>query len=260
MAKLEATKQNLIGEGLTSRVLTDGKRVCKVFNNDVHKDDVFREAYLMALVEQVGIASPRVLQVSSIDGNWVLEMNLVRGEIMLTPLMEALESDDYQEVCRLIRQLASLQVRINRTKAHGFPKYKDFAINLIRNNPALDSEQRVKQVEYINSLPAGDCVIHGDFHPINIIIEEDGSEVVIDWRDVGSGVAACDAARTYLNLSAPPLPILKGHKLHEIYIDAYTAMSGVAEKDISDWFPVHAAKSLGGRDPLFSAQMEKYLL
>ncbi len=46
-------------------------------------------------------------------------------------------------------------------------------------------------------LPDGDCLLHGDFHPGNILVMPDKTPVVIDFMNVCCGSALYDIARTY---------------------------------------------------------------
>lgn len=46
-------------------------------------------------------------------------------------------------------------------------------------------------------MPEDDCILHRDFHPGNILVEEDGTPVVIDCMNVCRGPALYDVARSY---------------------------------------------------------------
>jgi aminoglycoside phosphotransferase (APT) family kinase protein len=57
----------------------------------------------------------------------------------------------------------------------------------------------------MKELPEGDRLLHGDFHPGNVL-EGDGSEAVIDWHNATVGPPAADVARTWVLLKFSPLP------------------------------------------------------
>jgi aminoglycoside phosphotransferase (APT) family kinase protein len=59
------------------------------------------------------------------------------------------------------------------------------------------------------SLPEGtrrEQLLHGDFHPMNVLVDNDAISGVIDWTNAGSGDPRLDAARTVVIMSAATLP------------------------------------------------------
>lgn len=52
----------------------------------------------------------------------------------------------------------------------------------------------------------GRQLLHGDFHPMNVLIDEGAISGVIDWTNAGSGDPRLDAARTVVIMSAATLP------------------------------------------------------
>ena len=53
----------------------------------------------------------------------------------------------------------------------------------------------------INALDDGNCFLHGDFHPGNVMLDENDNAVLIDMMNVCKGTALYDVARTYFLLS-----------------------------------------------------------
>ena len=72
--------------------------------------------------------------------------------------------------------------------------YKDYLHILIK-----DAEQGRKASLYheINALPEGETLLHGDFHPGNIMITPEHRFVMIDFMNVCCGPALYDIARTF---------------------------------------------------------------
>jgi Ser/Thr protein kinase RdoA (MazF antagonist) len=52
----------------------------------------------------------------------------------------------------------------------------------------------------------GAQLLHGDYHPMNVLIEDGTISGVIDWTNAGSGDPRLDAARTVVIMSAATLP------------------------------------------------------
>jgi aminoglycoside phosphotransferase (APT) family kinase protein len=57
----------------------------------------------------------------------------------------------------------------------------------------------------LDSLPDGDRLLHGDFHPANVMLAADGP-VIIDWSNATRGTPEADFARSdlMLRLGDPP--------------------------------------------------------
>lgn len=64
----------------------------------------------------------------------------------------------------------------------------------------------------IDALENGDCLLHGDFHPANIMVDRDNQLILIDMMNICKGPAIYDVARTYF--------LLKGNKkIQEQYLN-----------------------------------------
>ena len=69
-------------------VYREGERCLKVFNADYAKADVLNEAMNQARVEETGLAIPRLLEVTMIDGKWAIVSEYIRGRTMARLLAE----------------------------------------------------------------------------------------------------------------------------------------------------------------------------
>ncbi len=70
----------------------------------------------------------------------------------------------------------------------------------------LDASRNAATKDRMLTLPDASDVLHGDFHPGNVIISSDGA-VVIDWIDATQGAPAADTARTLWLLSPATRPV-----------------------------------------------------
>lgn len=105
------------------------------------------------------------------------------------------------------------------------------------------------------TLPEGDRLCHGDFHPGNVIISP-RRPVVIDWANVARGHPEADVARTLLLLQLgelPPgtlLPVrllarLARMLLRRIYLNEYRRHRPLNRRRLARWETVQAAARLG---------------
>ena len=96
------------------------------------------------------------------------------------------------------------------------------------------------------------CICHGDFHPINILIDDD-RYFVIDWVLATQGNPEADVAGTYLITSVYStnkgdktffefiVDALGGKLIAEIYLKEYIRITKMDRKKILRWIPVRAA-------------------
>jgi tRNA A-37 threonylcarbamoyl transferase component Bud32 len=159
-----ATGPTLIASGRAADVfdLGDGT-VLRRYRSD---HDVAPEARLMEWLSSAGVAVPTVHRADGRD----LVMERVPGPTML---------DELQRkpwlLWRHTRALAALQCSINDVVAPDWLPTDD-------------------------TVPVGDVVVHGDLHPMNVILGPRGP-VVIDFTNAGRSSAAFDAAISYVLMS-----------------------------------------------------------
>ena len=78
-------------------------------------------------------------------------------------------------------------------------------VRQIQSSPLVPADLRDRAIAALSALPDGDRLLHGDFHPGNVISTGLGP-VVIDWPNASAGDPAADVARTLLMLRLGELP------------------------------------------------------
>ena len=73
------------------------------------------------------------------------------------------------------------------------------------SSPIVPHEMKATVFEVLDSLPDGDRLCHGDFHPGNIL-RTDGEPVIIDWPNVTAGDPTADYVRTDLMMRMGSIP------------------------------------------------------
>jgi aminoglycoside phosphotransferase (APT) family kinase protein len=207
----------LLAEGRTAEIYAweDGK-VIKLFREWVPRGNAEYEARLARLVHASGMPVPAVGDLIEVKGRPALIYERVEGRL----LMDNLERQ------RLQRK--------------------------IQDGP-LPENLKEASLQALASLPDDDRLCHGDFHPGNVLVNEQGS-VVIDWIDASKGHPMGDVARTWvlarfsgLNESNPLQRWLTGwmrERFISLYLSTYFSLAPGDQTQLVSWAPVIAAARL----------------
>ena len=211
-------------------IYRDGDRCIKVFGADYSKSDVLNEAVNQARIEETGLNIPKVLEVTMIDGKWAIVSEYIKGKT-LAQLME----DDGENKEKYIELLVDIQMNIHSKTAPLLNKLKDKMSRKIAETD-FDATTRYDLHTRLEGMPKHNKVCHGDLHPSNVIIAEDGTPYVIDWAHATQGNASADVARTYL------LFWLNGdNEGAEAYLNIFCKKSDTAKQYVQKWMPIVAA-------------------
>ncbi len=237
----------LLAEGRTAEIFAWGEdQVLKLYRPEFPLTDVEYE-YRKALASQeTGFAVPAVGEMVKVDGRAGITYQRVEGITMLQAL-----KDTPWKVLPLTRQLAALHADMHERSASDLPNAHEVLTYKINHAPPLDQKTKTILIEYVRQLPKDDKLLHGDFHPDNILLTPDGP-VIIDWIDATMGHPLADVARTSLlaRIANPPPSTLWEKVInlfsglfHRIYINHYFRLSPYEEKDLLPWLlPVTAGR------------------
>ncbi len=248
-------KGKLLGSGVTAEVYEWGKdKVLKLYFNKYSNDDwVDHEAKVGYLVHESGIASPAVFDKVEIDGRHGIILQRIFGR----SITEHLITEPW-ELYNYMKQLAVLQHNIHKISTNGLPSQKEKFTYKIRASSYILRGRLKKIIDYMESLPDGECTCHGDLHFNNIIVS--GEKLVpIDWNGAYKGNPLGDVARTCMIIHPPTLfeipdavsmltyyPRLLAY---QVYINEYMRLAKVKYEDIDVWMLPVAAARLKDRIP-----------
>jgi len=211
-----------------------------------------REFNAMKRLHEVGFPVPGVLLLESGDspfGKPFVIMEKINGRIMghvIDRSSEEKRKELVTQSCKMFVALHALDWKLfasdplpyETTDPFGFIKY---TLSSARNSvdrfqrgefarPVLDwLEARVSDVPCERL-----SVIHGDYHPYNIILRDDGAAFVIDWGNFGIADFRIDLAWTLLLVSTYGHP-----EAREIVLDEYERIAGRKVEQI-EYFEVFA--------------------
>ncbi|AYG59566.1 aminoglycoside phosphotransferase family protein [Rhizobium jaguaris] len=221
---------SLLGTGKEAEVYENGQLVLKLYKSS--KTSAFREAAILAILEDLGVDAPRVQDVGDIEGRWGLTMTRAEGgtfgeAIALQPLQASV----------YLNALVAMHRKIHEHSGVRLPSIKSRLAHNIESAAQLEEIQRQHLLSGLRLLPDGDRLCHGDFHPWNVLGSLERA-VIVDWLDACSGDPLADVCRSY---------VLMHHYDHDLaaaYLDAYAGTNGGSRAAILAWLPYVAAARL----------------
>lgn len=223
----------LIGAGKVAEVFEyDDGRVVKLYRAGEPKMSAFREAAVLAVAEAGAIAAPRAQGVVEVDGRWGVVMDRVAGRPFAEPMLAEPEAAG-----RYLAELARLQASLHAAPGAGLTSLTARLAARLDCAPGVEQPVRQRLRERLAGLPDGDRLLHGDFHPYNVM-GQPRSATVVDWLDATAGPPAADACRSWVLMHAASPAIA------EAYLAAYLAVTRLSRDDVLAWLPVVAAARL----------------
>lgn len=145
------------------------------------------------------------------------------------------------------RQLGEMHAALHQivVEEGALPDARQALRTKLQTSPLVPPHLASFAISALEALPAGDRLLHGDFHPGNIILSATGP-VVIDWPNAVRGDPHADVARTLLMLRAGALPPGASPVLHALdragrgilrsrYVSAYRARQPFDAKLLARW-------------------------
>ena len=245
----------LLGRGRTAEVYAwDVGRIVKLYLQGWPEDTVRYEEKMALLVNDAGLAAPRFYGRVEVNGRQGLIYERVDGPSMLRqmaakPWLLGLYA----------RQFAALHITLHACQRSQLRSQKEGFRRQIARADALSAEQKARLGAYLDGLPDGQAVCHGDFHPDNILMAARGP-VVIDWMTASGGNPMGDVARTWVIFSAGGGPFGKSrlqlaaiNSLRQAflraYLRAYWRLGGGSPEEMEAWISPVAAARLAERVP-----------
>ncbi|KGE19509.1 phosphotransferase family protein [Paenibacillus wynnii] len=243
-------KEKLIGEGRTAEILQHkGQTIVKLYRENVSEQNILREYKVSQFVYTQGIRSPKPFE--------LITMNERKGivfEQILGPSLLKMISKNPWRVSQYAKMMAELHYSLHKLDAsEEIGHQKEMLSRCIKEAPMLDIGEKSAILSYLEHLPEDYKLCHGDFHPDNVLLDQEEAWV-IDWMTGAAGDPNGDAARSVIMFSkgaipqqAPlPVKLMIGFirkRLTKGYIREYLRLSGQSYADIDQWvLPVAAAR------------------
>lgn len=256
----ELSLNSPIARGRTADVFEwDEGFVLKLFHPWFPLEDIEYELGIARAVHASGVKSPAVKELVQVQGRNGLVYERVTGQSML----EVFQQKPWQ-VFQLGKTLAELHAQMHACVFEAdVPMQKARLQRKIKSADALPVYLKPKLLDALESLPTGDRVCHGDFHPANVLMNGKDA-TVIDWIDASRGNPLADVARTSVIIlgatasSQIPNPVLKVFVriFHTTYLQHYFRLRPGGKEEYRHWLPVVAAARMNENIP----ELEKWLI
>ncbi len=231
--QLPDSKTELVHRG--NKVVYDlGDKIAKVFNDQKPVSDVFNEALNLARINETGIRSPKVLEVSQVEGEGSA---LVTEKVPGTTLAQKMEAEP-QRFGEYLEQFVDLQIEIHGYTSPLLNRQRDKFTRMIESLGQLNATTRYNLSERLDGMKKEFKVCHGDFNPSNVIVSDDGTLSVCDWAHATQGSPAADVATTYL------LFALTSKDQAEAYLELYCNRADMPMQVARQWMSIVAAVEL----------------
>jgi len=238
-----------IALGRTAEIYSYGEgKVVKLFFSTTPKSWIDKEIEIGRYIQEAQLPVPRVYEDVDIDNRKGIVYERIEGPTLLNEL-----ATKPWNVVRYSRLLAKLHVQIHEVQApENLETQREWATGGITASEKISNGLKANILRLLDTLPDGNKLCHGDFHPGNIILTPSGP-VIIDWMTVSKGVASGDVARTLIILEAAKAP--EGTPLRWLlewirklflatYLKTYLQLSPDIKKSLAGWQAVMAANFL----------------
>lgn len=238
-----------IGIGRIAEVFAwDDGQVLKLARDWVSASSVDYEYRMTKAVHKAGIHSPAPLERIQFNGRHGIVYERVDGPTMLDKI--GVSPFKFAQFGRQLGQL-HLAIHKGRVEEGALPDNYKRLRQKIKAAHWVDDSVKKLALKKLDELPKGDSVLHGDFHPDNIVMTVDGP-ITIDWPDAARGHPLGDVARTWLLARLGGLPsnlvlnlivrILRSG-LQRAYLKTYFRGSDYKLSNLKKWlFPVAVAR------------------
>lgn len=198
----------VIGEGGHGIIYKIGEdTILKVYKDHSPIEIIEKERLYARNAFTNGISTPIVYDVVETKQGFGVIFEMINGMTLGQYLNKHPDKlDEYSE------KFSDLLYTLHHTVADS-SLYEDFEDMLLERADASIKYISQKDVDImkkiIKSIPKGNGMIHGDFHPNNVMIDSEGELVLIDMADIARGNGFYDLGGSYLIMKfLPELPFM----------------------------------------------------
>ena len=226
-----------IGMGVSGEIfLFDEDKVLKVFRESYALPQVERAFKIAEYVYGCGIPVPKTYEIVSCGGRYGIISEFINAPSLQIAIYngEADRTDAGKKMGSLLKQIHSLK------RAEFIPTQKEMAAEIYdRIGGLMSDDAKKKCLDFLDSFPGKDHVLHGDFHENNIMYRN-GEFVLIDLDSLCIGSPLFEFQQTFTVYRAD-IPEDWKEKVHysdkeaEDFLDAFLeSYFGTSDRRVTD--------------------------
>ena len=251
-----------IGRGYIAEVFAYGEgKVVKLLFDEDGAEAAECEAHITTAAVEAGLPAPMIWGTLTVNGRPGIVMERIEGATMMR-----WGTTFPWRVYTGAKMMARLHAEVHSRTGGNIPALRERLKSGIEESDVVEEDLRAPALERLESLPDGDSICHGDFHPDNLIMTKTGP-VIIDWEFGAKGVPAADIARTVV-LVESGIPLVSGVRRVVIewarkiflsfYLKEYFRITGMKWEDVTPWLLPMAAHYLNSVFPEHLADQLSY--
>ena len=183
----------LIAKGNSAEIYKQNEnKICKLFYKNYPKQLVEHEFNNAKIIYQLGINTPFAYDIVFIEERYGIIYEKLNGTTLLSKINTENTNVDFW-----IEKFVNFHKDFLKYQSDVLINYKDFL--------KLFASESVDLIKKIDNLQDGNFVLHGDFHPENVIVDNKSNLFLIDMMNVCKGPMIYDIARTYFLLGYNPI-------------------------------------------------------
>lgn len=240
----------LIAQRKNKEIYVDNDKVIKLFVEDHSQSDILNEALNQSRVDEYSnLNVPKLVEVRKLENRWAIISERVEGKTISQMMKEQPEKTD-----EYLNLFVDVQLTILSNEVPLLNRIKEKFTRKLENATNIDENTKYELLQRLQGMKNHNKLCHGDYHPSNVIVKEDGTVYVIDWAHVTQGNASADAARTFLLFS-----IDNNEELAEKYLNLFANKSGIEKSHIQRWIPIVAATQMTKNIPEEQEFLSKWI-
>jgi len=240
----------IIGKGRTAEIFElNNEKVVKLFFSGFSSCAIKREVKIGMVLNEQKVPAPFLYETRTINDREGIVYERINGETLLEFILK-----NPLKTNSIGKDMAAIHFDIHSHNSNDLIRQKKNFKNAIEDSENILGDRTNKILQLLNILQERDAICHGDFHPGNIMVYDQGC-IAIDWMNAYSGNPLSDVVRTQLMISGPDIPdeisimvkfaarIIK-KSLCNAYTKKYCKLAGIDKSELNRWIPVIAASRL----------------
>ncbi len=195
MRKIDVSNLSIIDKGVTSTVYCiDDDHIVKVFRDIISLDKIQYEYKCAKLVEKLGVCTPSAQEIVDSNQGTGIIYDRVKG-INLSYAIQNDKEHLYEYGVKYGHIVKSLHDK--NVSGFDLPDVKEHMKHFMDNGPVFLNEKEMEEVlHYIDLIPSGNRLLHGDISPVNIMVKDE-QVYIIDVPMIKAGNPLFDLLQPY---------------------------------------------------------------